>query len=134
MKPRDEVVQELVGRWLAKAAEDLAVARLILDSGQSLFAQAAFHAQQAVEKLLKAYLTHHQCEFSKTHDLSLLLDLVGEIDEGLASRTEQVRQLNPYAVEVRYPGEALPLSAERSRELLKIAVACQDEILQSLGG
>lgn len=35
-----------------------------------------FHAQQAVEKTLKAWLTLLECEYPSTHDISLLLHLL----------------------------------------------------------
>jgi HEPN domain-containing protein len=37
-----------------------------------------FHAQQAVEKCLKAVLAQHRVEVHKTHDLRALLDLLVE--------------------------------------------------------
>ena len=35
-----------------------------------------FHAQQAVEKLLKAVLSHHGVTYGRTHDLGRLVELV----------------------------------------------------------
>jgi len=37
-----------------------------------------FHAQQAVEKCLKAVLILHEIEFRKTHNLDELVDLLKE--------------------------------------------------------
>jgi len=36
----------------------------------------AFHAQQAVEKFIKAYLVKNQIEFRKTHDIGKLINLI----------------------------------------------------------
>jgi HEPN domain-containing protein len=57
-------------RWLAKAEEDLAAARLLL-AGQ-LSDPAAFHAQQALEKALKALAVAAGRDFRHTHDLETL--------------------------------------------------------------
>lgn len=60
-----------------------------------------FHAQQAVEKALKAWLAVLGVQFPKTHDLKLLLDLLGERGvptEGLQSFVD----LNAFAVQYRY--------------------------------
>jgi len=46
---------DLVRGWLRKAGSDLENVRLCLAAGQALDT-ACFHAQQAVEKSLKAYL------------------------------------------------------------------------------
>jgi HEPN domain-containing protein len=44
--------------WLDKAGEDLASARVLIDSGH--VSNALFFCQQAAEKSLKAFLTWHQ--------------------------------------------------------------------------
>jgi len=67
MRPRDEVRQELVHDWLAKADADLAVAERLLPDGGAHAWAVAFHCQQAAEKFLKAYLSWWQIEFPKTH-------------------------------------------------------------------
>jgi len=50
-------------------------------------------------------LTFNQIEFPKTHDLGALLDLVSPVDEPLAESLNDILLLNPYGVEVRYPGD-----------------------------
>lgn len=61
-----------------------------------------FHAQQAVEKALKAVLSSAGIAFRRTHDIAELLDLLA--DSGLSSppEAEILDELNPYAVEARY--------------------------------
>ena len=61
--------------WLAVAEEDLAVAALILREGRSA-GMASFHAQQAGEKALKAYLAWlGHSPIPRTHDLAALAEL-----------------------------------------------------------
>jgi HEPN domain-containing protein len=66
---------ELAHRWLIRADHDLITARQTLLLADSPTDTPCFHAQQAIEKSLKALLTYHQIAFPKTHDLLRLLDL-----------------------------------------------------------
>jgi len=50
-----------VGAWLAKADEDLAAAKCLLDADVPLPLPAAFHIQQSAEKMLKALLIWKAC-------------------------------------------------------------------------
>ena len=59
--------------WLDFAREDLRVAELVLED--SLYNQVCFHAQQGVEKALKAFLKSRQQSVLRTHALAELLTL-----------------------------------------------------------
>ncbi|MCX6550713.1 MAG: HEPN domain-containing protein, partial [Acidobacteria bacterium] len=85
MKPPDEIRREIVAQWVARADEDLSVARHLLAEKLPYHGAIGFHAQQAAEKFLKAYLVAHQVEFPKTHDLGRLLDLIAPVDGALAT-------------------------------------------------
>ena len=76
MKERDEIVREFTRQWLDKAEDDLRACKHLISGGDAFAEAIAFHAQQATEKFLKAYLVRHQIEFSKTHDIKRLLELV----------------------------------------------------------
>lgn len=69
MPPPDDVKRAIVRQWLAKAEQDLQAAETLLTAEHQLFYPACFHAQQAAEKFLKAFLAWHQIEFPKTHSL-----------------------------------------------------------------
>jgi len=58
--------------WLVKALADLRAAECLLALQPPLTGLALFHAQQAVEKALKAFLSWHDIPFRKIHDLSVL--------------------------------------------------------------
>lgn len=83
MRPREEEIRRLVAQWIRKADLDfITVVRL---SAEEPFRDiAAFHAQQAVEKYLKALLTRHQIEFPKTHEIRRLLELLSPVEMELA--------------------------------------------------
>jgi HEPN domain-containing protein len=61
-----------------------------------------FHAQQAVEKLLKAALSQRQVAFKKTHDLVQLLNLLNASGTVAPHDVAESRRLGPYAVAFRY--------------------------------
>ncbi|MBK5941668.1 HEPN domain-containing protein [Halochromatium roseum] len=61
-----------------------------------------FHAQQAVEKALKAVLAYAGVVFRRTHDIAELLDLLEDSDIGSPPHADDLDALNPYAVEMRY--------------------------------
>jgi len=90
-----------VGAWLADAYADLANARSLAahrDEGTAPFAS-AFHAEQAVEKGVKALLVWHGLDFPPRHDLGLLAALV---PAGATITELNVGGLTVYAVEQRY--------------------------------
>lgn len=61
-----------------------------------------FHAQRTVEKALKAVLAHAGVIFRRTHDIAELLDLLEDTQIQAPPHAEQLDELNPYAVEMRY--------------------------------
>lgn len=132
MRPHDEVKAELVRKWLAKAEQDVAAAEALLGQDPPLLYPSCFHSQQAAEKYLKAFLTWHQVEFRKTHDLGELLDLIGKVDQSLAASLGGVTALNPYGVVVRYPGDIPEPARPEAEEALRLARLVRDAIMEAL--
>ena len=132
MRPPEEVKKEIVRQWLAKAEQDIEAAQALLSEKRLLLFPSCFHSQQAAEKYIKAYLTWHQTEFPKTHVLGELLDLMGEVDDALAKSLSSITSLNPYGVEVRYPGDLPEPTSAHAEEALRLAQATRDAILRSL--
>lgn len=106
----DEVRRVAVGAWLTDAYADLANARSLSahrDEGTAPFAS-AFHAEQAVEKAVKALLVWHGVDFPSRHDLGLLAGLV---PAGATMKELNVGGLTVYAAEQRYvAGSSNPMS------------------------
>lgn len=61
--------------WFKKAESDLLAIKNNLASENVPADVCCFHAQQATEKYLKAYLVLRNVEFPKTHELELLVKL-----------------------------------------------------------
>jgi len=132
MKPHEEARDELVGQWIEKAHLDLDVACNLVSQGARFFPAAAFHAQQAAEKYLKALLVHHQIEFPRTHDLGELLDLLAPVEGPLVSLLAEATALNPYSVDMRYPGEMPEISDGEAKQATELARAVRDAVLTAL--
>ena len=59
--------------WLTKAERDLLNVENNLAASRTPWGTVCFHAQQATEKVLKAFLVHHGKRPPRTHDLVALL-------------------------------------------------------------
>ena len=105
MRSAEQVRWDFVQQWLGKAEQDLAAARVLFESGMEHYENVGFHAQQAAEKYVKAFLVRHQVEFPKTHDLARLRVLVAQVDAEVATALAPADALTPYGVEFRYPGD-----------------------------
>jgi HEPN domain-containing protein len=87
---------------LRKAAQDeFTVLKLIPDPA-SPDEVIGFHAQQAVEKMLKAVLSFKSVRYRRTHDLVELMDLVRENGITFPEIVEESRRLGPFATTFRY--------------------------------
>jgi HEPN domain-containing protein len=106
-------------QWLANARADLALAKVNLPP-EGLYEHLCFHAEQAVEKSLKAILLKYRVDFPFTHNLQALLDLFPEEINTPQEILEAV-ELNPYAVATRYPGTIEPVTETEYREAIRIA-------------
>ena len=92
-----------------KAERDYAAIALHQGAEDPDFDIICFHAQQCVEKYLKAWLQESGIPLIKSYDLLALLDLI--LPEMPSWRVWQSNFLviAPYAVEFRYPGKSAPL-------------------------
>ena len=104
------------GRWIDKAKSDLLNADNNLAAQKVPYDTVCFHCQQAAEKLLKGVLIAHGCEYPITHNLFVVLEKVLEFDPSAESLRETLALLNPYSVEVRYPGDAWMPTPDDAKE------------------
>lgn len=110
-----------VAAWLEKAERDMCLVEREMAHPDPLWEIIGFHAQQAVEKTMKAALVMHGRRPPRTHVLSELLARLLAAGVSLTDLTADCRLLEPFAVEVRYPGAAsIPTDAE-GRALVEAA-------------
>jgi HEPN domain-containing protein len=132
MKSPEEVKRQLYEKWMRRADEDLAVAEQLVSDGVPYFGSIGFHAQQAAEKFLKAFLVWHQIEFPKTHDLNTLLQLVATRDNTLLEALQGILVLTDYGVETRYPADLPDLTSTEASWSVELARQAKDAVLKSL--
>lgn len=72
-----------------------------------------FHAQQSVEKLLKALLAQRGIVYPRTHDLETLTAALETIGETLPATPVALLELTDFAVNLRYDDPLLPLTISR---------------------
>jgi HEPN domain-containing protein len=119
--PDNDKILIVVHEWSTKADNDLKNAAHTLKLGRDCPTDTVcFHAQQCVEKYLKAFLVLTAIPFPKTHDIETLLSLLPKGVRIPLSPSQQ-RRLRDYATVMRYPGpyEAIPLS--EAKEAVKLA-------------
>jgi len=131
--PPDPALVAEVRAWLAKAGSDLRAGEVDLAAQPPLAADAAFHAQQAVEKSLKALLTWSQIAFRKTHNLVELGEACVAIDASLEPLLRDAAELTEYAWRFRYPGDFDEPTASESDQALRIAHKVFAEITRRIG-
>lgn len=91
--------------WLAKADVDLRAAAFEFTASPPFVEDICFHAQQAAEKAMKAFLTWHDRPFRKTHDLGEIGIACVAIDASLEDVLKEAAPLTEYAWRFRYPAD-----------------------------
>ncbi len=125
-------MQPITQEWVDKAEGDWAVCGREVRARQSPnYDAACFHAQQCAEKYLKGRLQEDGIVFPKTHDLTVLLDMLLPSQPLWAAMRPALLQLKNYAVAFRYPGD----SADRkeAREAVALCRGVREAIRLSLG-
>ncbi len=130
-------MQKLAEQWLHAASIDVGAMERLMDV-PNLTPAVAFHAQQAIEKSLKAVLAQKYAKTPKTHDLVMLYGNVRKI----ASVEIDIRLLgaiNETYIETRYPTspttDELSIPSKKTAELFlqearRIADRCRAFVLK----
>jgi HEPN domain-containing protein len=117
VRPKDE---DLVRAWVLKAEHDLLNIENNLAAREIPWDTVGFHAQQCVEKYLKALLISRQIDPPKIHDLTELYAL---LPDGLLEdfNVHSLEELNPYSIEGRYPGVWEPVEQAEALRAVEAA-------------
>ena len=122
-----------VDLWCLKAENDLKNARHEVEHEDPALDTVCFHAQQAAEKYLKAYLVFHDCEITKTHVLIRLIRNCIEIDDAFQDLVQkEIDMLTDYAVDLRYAEDFYMPPIEEAREAIKKAEFVKQFVLDRL--
>lgn len=97
-RPERDFARTLAG----KACEDLDALEALHERGGIADAILGFHAQQAVEKALKALLVDRGWELRRTHDLQFLIEQAASLGLELPETLASAGWPTPWAAELRY--------------------------------
>jgi HEPN domain-containing protein len=118
--------------WVKKAEDDFqTVQRELRARKRPNLDGACFHAQQCIEKYLKARLQEANISFPRTHDLERLLDLAKPIEPMWEIFRRGLARLNQFSVRFRYPGNTA--SRANAKEALQICREIRAVIRNNLG-
>jgi HEPN domain-containing protein len=117
---------------LGLARDDEFAARSLLPVEGVADAILGFHAQQAVEKALKAALAARGVAFPYTHDLDGLLELCESSGLEVPPALEGVDRLAPYGVHMRYgASHAQGLDREQALQWADAAIDWAQSVVES---
>jgi HEPN domain-containing protein len=121
-----------VKEWVLKAEADFATTgRELQATAVPNYDAVCFHAQQCVEKLMKALLIHLGVTPPKTHDLRALEALLAPVCPQWSWAAQDLRFLTRASVDFRYPGEQA--DQEEARQAYEIASSLRQRLRLLLG-
>ena len=103
--------------WLRVAGSDQHVAQVCMTIDPPAHDAAAFHCQQAAEKLLKGFLVGPNLDFGKTHDLGRLARAVASRFPSVAPLLSTIDDWTAWNIAARYPDLAEPQPEPTVEEL-----------------
>ncbi len=121
----------IVAEWVDKADCDLRAVSDLLRVKNPSPDIACFHAQQCVEKYLKAILAFAGIQFPKTHNIEALVQMLPP-GVAVSLTLDEQHNLATYATVTRYPGDYEPVTLAEAREAVKMARRVRREIRQVL--
>ena len=102
--------------WIESSLNDLNRAQMCLKMND--FECTCFYSQQAVEKILKAYLLKYG-NFLKTHSLVKLAQRCSNYGLDLSNFVQELKNLEIHYSAARYPNAKISYRVEYSEELAK---------------
>lgn len=102
--------REAARRLLARARDDQYILASVASDADAPSWPLGFHAQQAVEKALKAVLAAHGVQYPLTHNIAMLLARIIKLGVEAPPEADALPGLTPFGVTLRYddvgePGE-----------------------------
>lgn len=124
------LINPLTIEWTEKAERDYAAILLHQQAESPDFDFICFHAQQCIEKYLKAWIQDANIDILKSHDLIGLLGLILPTIPSWQTWRTDFEIISPYAVEFRYPGKSA--TAENTEHAVKTCKMVRNEVRRSL--
>ncbi|MEI7891741.1 MAG: HEPN domain-containing protein [Myxococcales bacterium] len=93
-------VEQVIAGYLAAVADDLDAARRLAAPPANRLA--AYHLQQAAEKLVKAVLVHRKIHPGVEHRIDVLVRML-DVSDPWSPQLDPLDRFTPYATTYRYP-------------------------------
>ena len=106
LKKEKNCMNPLTLEWIQKAENDYAAVQQLLQAPNPLHDIICFHAQQCIEKYLKAWLQEANIPVQRTHNLEELLVLITPTLPTWSDWEPDFKVITAYAVDPRYPGDS----------------------------
>lgn len=119
--------------WTKKAMDDLSFADAIRAAKDVAPWGAGAHAQQASEKLLKAFLLAKGKRPARIHHIDKLLAECVAIDPEFSEFIADAGKLNFFYIEQRYPADYPDSTWEEAEEAVAIANRIKEFVLSKIG-
>lgn len=125
---------ELAERLGRKAHDDAAAMRELAPNARIAGSIVGFHAQQAVERWLKAVMALRGIPQTRIHDIDRLAEILEEDGVELLVDRDRLGELTQYAVPLRYEDllDAEALNREATVELVDAVGAWADDTLKAI--
>jgi len=119
--PDQDILMKVI-QWTSYADDDLRLAKNTLETMKEdcPYHLVAYHAQQCVEKYLKAYLVYSCIDFPYTRDIFQLMQLFGKEAKWM-EKIQDAKDLTIYAVSARYPEENDKVTKEEAYQAVSVA-------------
>ena len=127
--PRNGKEKDIYKEWLRKAEEDeLSINAILIGEGAP--STACFLSQQMAENYLKCLLIYYGKAFPKTHDLLQLASLLKHVEPDMFDLHDELKLLNRYYIETRYPGDYPVFTKSESRQAFEAALKVKSFVVK----
>ena len=103
---KKDCTNPLTEEWVQRGEADYKTAKWLQQAPDPVHDAICFHAQQCIEKYLKAWLQEANIPMPRTHNLEELLALIVQTLPDWSDWQPDFKVIMGYAVDPRYPGDA----------------------------
>ena len=131
LEKEKDAMNPLTLEWIQKAEGDYTIMHQNYYSSNPIHDAICFHAQQCVEKYLKAWLQEANIPFTRTHDLERLLSLIIPTLPDWEAWQADFSTISEHTVDFRYPGKAA--TAADVQDAIRTCVRVRRAVREQLG-
>ncbi len=130
LKTDEGCMNPLTLEWIEKAEGDYKAAKWLQQAPDPGHDAICFHAQQCIEKYLKAWLQEANIPMPRTHNLEELLALIVSTQPVWSDWQPDLKIITAYAVDPRYPGDSA--TADNTQHAMHVCEAVRQAVRRHL--